>query len=58
MNPYLTFNGNCREAMHFYRGISGGELNLQTIGESPMAVKMPAPMQDLFYIPNYQKVPW
>ena len=46
MNPYLTFNGNCREAMHFYRGISGGELNLQTIGESPMAVKMPAPMQD------------
>jgi len=46
MNPYLTFNGNCREAMHFYKGILGGELNLQTIGESPMAVKLPAAMKD------------
>ncbi len=46
MNPYLTFNGNCREAMHFYKGILGGELNFQTIGESPMAMKMPAPMKD------------
>jgi len=34
---YLTFNGNCREAMTFYRDCLGGDLMLQTMGESPMA---------------------
>ncbi len=43
---YLTFNGNCREAMHFYRDCLGGELQLQTIGESPMADKMPPRMRE------------
>lgn len=46
INSYLTFNGNCREAMTFYAGCLGGELNLQTIGESPLADKMPAKMKD------------
>ncbi len=41
INTYLTFNGNCREAMTFYKECLGGELILQTIGESPMANKMP-----------------
>jgi len=41
---YLTFNGNCREAMHFYQSCLGGELSLQTIGESPMADQMPPEM--------------
>ncbi len=41
INSYLTFNGNCREAMTFYKECLGGELVLQTIGESPMADKMP-----------------
>jgi PhnB protein len=41
INTYLTFNGNCREAMTFYRDCLGGELCLQTIGESPMAQHMP-----------------
>ena len=44
INSYLTFNGNCREAMSFYRDCLGGELTLQTIGESPLAGKMPAQM--------------
>lgn len=43
---YLTFNGNCREAMNFYKDCLGGELYLQTIGESPMADKMPPKMAD------------
>jgi PhnB protein len=42
---YLTFNGNCREAMTFYQDCLGGELTLQTIGESPMADKMPPEMK-------------
>ncbi|MBC7777032.1 MAG: VOC family protein [Phycisphaerae bacterium] len=41
---YLTFNGNCREAMTFYQECLGGELFVQTIGESPMAEKLPPEM--------------
>ena len=33
-NAYLFFNGNCREAMNFYRNIFGGELQIQTFGEA------------------------
>jgi PhnB protein len=43
---YLTFSGNCREAMNFYQQCLGGELHFQTIGESPLADKMPAKMKD------------
>lgn len=46
INSYLTFNGNCREAMNFYAACLGGELYFQTIGESPMAGKMPVEMKD------------
>ncbi|MES2850339.1 MAG: VOC family protein [Bacteroidota bacterium] len=45
INAYLTFNGNCREAMTFYKKCLGGKLVLQTIGESPMAAKLPAKMK-------------
>jgi len=46
INTYLTFDGNCREAMTFYKECLGGELTLQKIGESPLAEKMPANMKD------------
>jgi len=46
INGYLTFNGNCREAMQFYKNCLGGELVLQTVGESPMSDKMPEPMRN------------
>lgn len=46
INSYLTFNGNCREAMTFYKECLGGETNFQTVGESPIAEKMPAEMKD------------
>jgi PhnB protein len=36
LNPYLNFNGNCREAMTYYQSVFGGELTMQTIGETPM----------------------
>lgn len=42
ISPYLFFNGTCREAMEFYKNCLGGELFMQTIGESPMAAQMPA----------------
>ena len=33
LNPYLSFNGDAREAMEFYRSIFGGELTINTFGE-------------------------
>lgn len=41
LHPYLTFDGTCREAMAFYQRCLGGELFVQTIGESPMADRLP-----------------
>ncbi|HJU46268.1 MAG TPA: VOC family protein [Chitinophagaceae bacterium] len=45
INPYLTFNGNCREAMTFYHSCLGGDLFLQSVEESPMAKEWPASTQ-------------
>jgi PhnB protein len=41
INAYLRFNGNCREAMTFYQQCLGGELKMQSVGESPAAQQMP-----------------
>lgn len=43
---YLSFNGNCREAMLFYQQCIGGQLFFQTIGESPLSGKIPKKMKD------------
>jgi PhnB protein len=37
LNPYLTFNGDARQAMEFYAGVFGGTLTLTTFGEFGMA---------------------
>jgi PhnB protein len=44
---YLTFAGNCREAMTFYQECLGGELVFQTIAASPLSEKMPERMRNL-----------
>ena len=46
INAYLTFNGNCREAMTFYKNCLGGDLSFQTVGDSPLSAKMPGRMKD------------
>lgn len=33
LNPYISFNGNAREAMEYYQSIFGGTLSLNTFGE-------------------------
>ena len=33
LNPYLSFRGNAREAMEFYKGIFGGTLTVATFAE-------------------------
>jgi len=45
INTYLTFNGNCREAMAFYRNCFGGSLTFKTIGESPGTDQLPGHMK-------------
>jgi PhnB protein len=33
LNPYISFRGNAREAMEFYRAVFGGDLVISTFGE-------------------------
>ncbi|QIJ65989.1 VOC family protein [Streptomyces sp. JB150] len=33
LNPYLSFDGDARQAMEFYREVFGGTLKLSTFGE-------------------------
>src|SRR6201991_466987 len=33
LNPYLSFNGNARQAMEFYKEVFGGEMTLSTFGD-------------------------
>jgi PhnB protein len=47
LNVYLTFNGNCAEAMHFYEKVLDAKLEmLMTAGQSPMAAQVPAEYAD------------
>jgi PhnB protein len=33
LNPYITFNGNARQAMEYYAQVFGGALRVNTFGE-------------------------
>jgi PhnB protein len=44
INAYLNFNGQCRKAMTFYQECLGGELVLQKVAESPMALQLSSEM--------------
>ncbi len=36
LNPYVSFGGNAREALEFYHGVFGGDLNVMTYGDGRM----------------------
>lgn len=38
LNPYITFNGNCAEAMDFYAAVLGGTVQKTSFRESGMDV--------------------
>ena len=38
VNPYLTFDGNCKEVMNFYHEVLGGELEIMPFDGSPAEV--------------------
>jgi PhnB protein len=46
INAYIIFNGNCREAMTFYKECFGGELTLETVKGSPMESHWTKEVQD------------
>ncbi len=47
LNPYLTFNGNCREAFEFYRMVFGGEFSiLSTYATAPPDMGVPEAKRD------------
>jgi PhnB protein len=41
IQPYLNFDGNCKEAMQFYQSLFGGELEIMSIAESPAKDQFP-----------------
>lgn len=41
IETYLFFKGNAKEAMEFYKGVFGGELEVSTMADSPPEAQMP-----------------
>ena len=48
LNAYITFNGNCAEAMQFYETALDGKLQgMMKNSQSPMAAQLPPGSGDL-----------
>ena len=45
-SPFLLFDGDCAEAMTFYRECLGGELTLTRLGDTPMKAQFPPDKHD------------
>ena len=41
LSPYLTFNGNCAEAMTFYQKTLGGKLDMMKMKDAPPSPHIP-----------------
>ncbi len=46
LTPYILFDGNCHEAMEFYKTCFGGELTAVKVKDSPARDHMPAVHQE------------
>lgn len=46
INVYLIFDGNCEEAMTFYKECLGGELSINRVEGSPMESQCPPEMKN------------
>jgi PhnB protein len=46
LTPYLLFDGNCRQAVEFYKSCLGGELTVTKVKDSAVKDHMPAALQD------------
>jgi PhnB protein len=41
VTPFLLFDGNCADAMTFYKSCLGGELTITRVADTPMKDQMP-----------------
>lgn len=46
INPYLMFDGNCLEAMNFYKDALGAELQVMKVGDTPAAANFDESAKD------------
>jgi PhnB protein len=46
LTPYLLFDGNCQQAMEFYKSCFGGDLTVMKVKDSPAKDHMPAVQLD------------
>jgi PhnB protein len=46
LTPYILFDGNCQQAMEFYKSCFGGELTSMKVKDSPAKDYMPAVQQE------------
>ena len=46
LTPYILFDGNCQQAMEFYKSCFGGELTVLKVKDSPAKDHMPPSVQD------------
>lgn len=46
LSPFLLFEGNCAEAMHFYESCLGGGLEVTLVRDTPMKDEAPAHPHD------------
>ena len=46
LTPYILFDGNCQQAMEFYKSCFGGELTILKVKDSPMKDHMPPSVQN------------
>jgi PhnB protein len=46
LTPYLLFDGNCHQAMEFYKSCFGGELTVTKVKDSPVKDQMPSVQLD------------
>lgn len=45
--PYLLFDGNCAEALEFYKSVFGGEVMITKVSDSTIKDQMPKEKQDM-----------
>jgi PhnB protein len=46
LHTYLVLNGNCREAMNYYKEVIGGDLQIMTMEDAPMKDQVPPEAKD------------
>jgi PhnB protein len=46
LSPFLLFEGNCAEAMHFYQSCLGGHLEVTLLRDTPMGEQAPPSLHD------------